>query len=110
MKELIRVEQNTTTHIMNEQKGLPVFTEERQKKARYTCAPLVARQLIPEIVIVIVNSKLLKRHSKAKRRAPAYSRALRQIRGVFQRIVRGKLRFGCQKVRRGRLGVKAGVV
>src|SRR6218665_631010 len=34
--------------------------------------------------IVIVNSKLLKRHSKAKRRAPAYSRALRQIRGVFQ--------------------------
>src|SRR6218665_2676811 len=40
------------------------------------------------IVIVIVNSKLLKRHSKAKRRAPAYSRALRQIRGVFQRIVR----------------------
>src|SRR6218665_1143764 len=44
------------------------------------------------IVIVIVNSKLLKRHSKAKRRAPAYSRALRQIRGVFQRIVRGRLR------------------
>src|SRR6218665_337519 len=42
------------------------------------------------IVIVIVNSKLLKRHSKAKRRAPAYSRALRQIRGVFQRIVRGR--------------------
>src|SRR6218665_2046097 len=62
------------------------------------------------IVIVIVNSKLLKRHSKAKRRAPAYSRALRQIRGVFQRIVRGKLRSGCQKVRGGRLGVKAGVV
>jgi len=40
-------------------------------------------------VLVILNSKLLKRHSKAKRRAPAYSRALRQIRGVFQRIVRG---------------------
>ena len=62
------------------------------------------------IVIVIVNSKLLKRRTKAKRRAPAYSRALRQIRGVFQRIVRGKLRSGCQKVRGGRLGVKAGVV
>ena len=63
--------------------------------------------------IVIVNSKLLKRHSKAKRRAPAYSRALRQIRRVFQRIVRGKLRSGCQGVRGlrgGRLGVKAGVV
>src|SRR6218665_840987 len=36
------------------------------------------------IVSVIVNSKLLKRHSKAKRREPAYSRALRQIRGFFQ--------------------------
>src|SRR6218665_3431602 len=34
---------------------------------------------------------------------------MRQIRGVFQRIVRGKLRSGCQKVRGGRLGVKAGV-
>ena len=66
-------------------------------------------------VVVIVNSKLLKRHSKAKRRAPAYSRALRQIRGfsnspweaqvrlpegermrqirgVFQRIVRNRNR------------------
>src|SRR6218665_269839 len=50
-------------------------------------------------VIVIVNSKLLKRHSKAKRRAPAYSRALRQIRGVFQRIVRGRLRSVFQRVR-----------
>src|SRR6218665_1422993 len=35
---------------------------------------------------------------------------MRQIRGVFQRIVRWKLRSGCQKVRGGRLGVKAGVV
>src|SRR6218665_81978 len=35
---------------------------------------------------------------------------MRQIRGVFQRIVRGKLRSGCQKVRGGRLGVKAGVI
>src|SRR6218665_820741 len=49
--------------------------------------------------IVIVNFKLLKRHSKAKRRAPAYSRALRQIRGVFQRIVRGRLRSVFQIVR-----------
>src|SRR6218665_2913380 len=48
---------------------------------------------------VIVNSKLLKRHSKAKRRAPAYSPALRQIRGVFQRIVRGRLRSVFQRVR-----------
>src|SRR6218665_2626303 len=36
--------------------------------------------------IVIVISKLLKRYSKAKRtRAPAYSRALRRIKGGFQR-------------------------
>ena len=62
------------------------------------------------IVIVIVNSKFLKRHSEAKRRAPAYSLALHQIRWVFQRIVRGKLRSGCQRVRGGRLEVKAGLV
>src|SRR6218665_3866769 len=55
--------------------------------------------LVIVIVIVIVNSKLLKRHSKAKRRAPAYSRALRQISGVFQRIVRGRLRSVIQRVR-----------
>ena len=33
-----------------------------------------------QMVIVIVISKLLKRHSKARRRAPAYSRALRSVR------------------------------
>src|SRR6218665_3216225 len=57
------------------------------------------RFMVIVIVILIVNSKLLKRHSEAKRRAPAYSRALRQIRGVFQRIVRGRFRSGCQRVR-----------
>jgi len=41
------------------------------------------------IVIVIVISKLLKRYSKAKRtRAPAYSRALRRIKGGFPKRVR----------------------
>ena len=50
--------------------------------------------LLSRIEFVIVNSKLLKRHSKA----------------VFQRIVLGRLRSGCQRVRGGRLGVKAGVV
>ena len=54
--------------------------------------------IVMVIVIVIIISKLLKRHSKAKRRALAYSRALRQIRGVFQRIVRGRLMSGCQRV------------
>src|SRR6218665_1383674 len=34
-------------------------------------------------VIVIVISKLLKRHSKAKSRAPAYSLALRRLRWEF---------------------------
>ena len=63
-------------------------------------------------VIVIVISKLLKRHSKANRRAPAYSRALRQIRGVFQRIVRAReaqVRLP-EGERRHIIGVKAGVV
>jgi len=38
---------------------------------------------------MISISKLLKRHSKAKCRAPAYSRALSQIRGVFKKICVG---------------------
>ena len=39
-----------------------------------------------QLVIVIVISKLLKRYSKAKRtRAPAYSRALRRIKGGFSK-------------------------
>src|SRR6218665_124366 len=45
------------------------------------------------IVIVIIISKLLKRYSKAKRtRAPAYSRALRQIKGGFPKGGQEKLR------------------
>jgi len=38
------------------------------------------------IVIVIVISKLLKRHSKGKHRASAYSGALPQIRGVVPEV------------------------
>src|SRR6218665_1537517 len=42
--------------------------------------------LVSIIVIVIVISKLIKRYSKAKRtRAPAYSRALRRIKGGFSK-------------------------
>jgi len=41
------------------------------------------------IVIVIVISKFLERHSKAKRRAPAYSWTLQRIRQVVQRVVMG---------------------
>src|SRR6218665_1156553 len=92
------------------------------RKTHFSRPIAALRWIYDLLIIVIVNSKLLKRHSKAKRRAPAYSRALRQIRffsnspweaqvrlpegermrqirGVFQRIVRGKLRSGCQKVR-----------
>jgi len=47
-----------------------------------------------------INLKFVKCHSKAKRRAPTYSRALRQIKGVVQRVDPGKLmsdfpRFPC---------------
>ena len=41
------------------------------------------------LLVVIVISKLLKRIWKAKHRALAYSRALRKIRGVVQRVVKG---------------------
>src|SRR6218665_2347211 len=68
-------------------------------KFQQSQATRTSKIIVIVIVIVIVNSKLLKRHSKAKRRAPAYSRALRQIRGVFQRIVRGRLRSVFQRVR-----------
>ena len=45
-------------------------------------------------------SDLLERHSKDKRaRAQAYSRVLRRIKGVFQRVVHGKLRSDFQRVR-----------
>jgi len=46
------------------------------------------------LVIVIVISRLLKQYLKAKRtRAPAYSRALRRIKGVFPKGGQEKLRF-----------------
>src|SRR6218665_1885445 len=52
--------------------------------------------------IVIVISKLLKRYSKAKRtRAPAYSRALRRIKGGLERGGEEKLRSEFQSTRRG---------
>jgi len=48
-----------------------------------------------------VISKLLKRYSKAKRsRAPAYSRALRRIKGGFPKGGQEKLRSEFQSTRR----------
>jgi len=46
----------------------------------------------------IVISKLLKRHSKEKRKAPAYSRELRQIIGIVQRIVHQRVTEGRSEV------------
>src|SRR6218665_1579485 len=49
-----------------------------------TCRPTLKTC---HVLIVIVISKLLKRYSKAKRtRAPAYSRALRRIKGGFPKV------------------------
>src|SRR6218665_1747946 len=60
------------------------------------------------------GSEYIKRHSKAKHkyRTPAYSRALRRIKGVFQRVglVWDKLSSDFQRVRRDRVAVKVGVV
>src|SRR6218665_1078046 len=54
------------------------------------------------VIIVIVISELLKRYSKAKRtRAPAYSRALRRIKGGFPKGGQEKLRSEFQSTRRG---------
>jgi len=56
-------------------------------------------------------SEFLDRHSKAKRtKAPAYSRALRRIEGVVQRLVHGKRRFDFQRIRGDKVAVKVGVV
>jgi len=41
-----------------------------------------------------VISKRLERHTKAKRRAPAYSRALRRIKEVLQRVVHAMVSSG----------------
>src|SRR6218665_466718 len=59
------------------------------------------------VVMAIVISEFLERHSKAKRtRAQAYSRALRRNKGVVQRVFRGKLRFDFQRVIVDRVAVK----
>jgi len=67
--------------------------------------------LSTELKIIILISEFIKHHSKAKRiRAPAYSRALRRIKDVFQRVVCGKLSSDFQRVRGDRVAVKVGVV
>ena len=58
-------------------------------------------ELLIVIVIVIVISKLLKRHSKVKRRAPAYSRALRLVRRVVQKSSPREVRVRFPEDQRG---------
>ena len=60
--------------------------------------------------IVIVISKFLEHHSKAKRtKALAYSRALQRIKGVVQKVVHGKLRSDFQMVSGDITAVKVGI-
>src|SRR6218665_3248479 len=60
---------------------------------------------------LIIISKFLKRHSKAKRtRAPAYSRALRRIKGGFSKGGQKKLRSDFHNTRREQVAVKVGVL
>jgi len=63
------------------------------------------------LLIVIVISEFLEYLSKAKHtRAPTCLRALRQINGVVQMVVHGKLRSDFQRVRADRVAVKVSVV
>ena len=62
------------------------------------------------IAIVIVISRFLKPYSKAKRtRAPAYSRALRRIKGFFQKGVKRSSGPISRIPGGGRVAVKVGV-
>src|SRR6218665_1264407 len=84
----------------------------RNRKLQTSKAPLKSQaQGTSLITSAASNQRGFPKNSpwEAQVRFPEGER-MRQIRGVFQRIVRGKLRSGCQKVRGGRLGVKAGVV
>src|SRR6218665_2399300 len=71
----------------------------------------MTRAGVIDIVIVIVISKLLKRYLKAKRtRAPAYSRALRRIKGAFQRGVKRSSGLISRIPGGDRVAAKVGVV
>ena len=75
------------------------------------CLPFLNKLLISHnLLSFVIISEFLKRHSKAKRtRAPAYSRALRWIKGVVQRVVHGKLRSDFQRVGEDIVAVKVGL-
>jgi len=56
------------------------------------------------------NLKIYRAPLKAKRKAPAYSRALQRIKGVVQKVAYGKFRSDFQRVRGDRVAVKVGVI
>jgi len=72
-------------------------------RAVYTYLHTTVQPMISKRIVI---SKLLKRQSKAKCRAPDYSRALCKIRGVVQGTVHGSFRSGCQRVRGSRVADK----
>jgi len=58
------------------------------------------------VCVVIIISKLeTSKAQLAKRMAPAYSRAVHQIRGVVQRLVQERFWSGCQRVKGDRVAV-----
>src|SRR6218665_2809286 len=64
----------------------PCFRQIHLLFTYFTCISFPPTLTVMHLCVVIVISKLLKRYSKAKRtRAPAYSRALRRIKGGIQR-------------------------
>src|SRR6218665_2596532 len=84
----------------------------RNRKLQISKAPLKSQaQGTSLFTSAASNQKAFPKNSpwKAQVRLP-YGERMRQIRGVFQRVVRGKLRSGCQRVTGGRLGIKVGVV
>ena len=86
----------------------------RLKPAQLAYVGISRHRLSVLIVIVIVISKFLKRYSKAKRtREPAYSRALRRIKGWFPKGGQEKLRSDFQSTGTSRgqtIAVRVGVV
>src|SRR6218665_3524558 len=89
-----------------------LFNRNRNRKLQTSKAPLKSQAQGTSLFTSAASSQRgFQKNSplEAQVRFPEGER-MRQIRGVFQRIVHGRLRSGFQKVRGGRLGVKAGVV
>src|SRR6218665_1038722 len=94
------------------EKCMTTRNRNRNRKLQTSKAPLKSQSQGTSLFTSAASSqRVFPKNSpwEAQVRLPEGER-MRQIRGVFQSIVRWKLRSGCQKVRGGRLGVKAGVV